>query len=63
MAMGKRCHYCHFWHEIQHSEALGEKFLAAMHCSPIINIYELRDQNAGQGDGTNTPMLLNPQKV
>ena len=28
---------------------LGPKFLAAMHCNPIINIYALRDQNTGQG--------------
>ena len=43
----------HTWHyvlrKIQLSEALGPKFLAEMHCNPIINIYALRDQNTGQG--------------
>ena len=43
----------HSWHhdvhKIQLSEALGPKFLAEMHCNPIINIYALRDQNTGQG--------------
>ena len=43
-----RWHY--LLHKIQHSEALGPKFLAAMHCNPIINIYALRDQNTGQGE-------------
>ena len=48
MAMEKQAR--HYWHKIQHSEALGPKFLAAMQLqSNYINIYEDRDQNTGQG--------------